>query len=220
MCPVGVLDALFASLAHGLRGVTTAELPTIITNDICHVGGSGAWGSLLAMLPLSRHKTSINFAAVALFNLTAAFCGCDHSHSQSDSHSHSHQHSNSASSVANTPAAVSSAQNPVQQEMQLLTSAMQSAVRAIGQGDVRSVEHDLHRIHMAKESTENALKTGAYTLPKNHENRKLFEQLDDAFHKQLEQMFAASQKNDVPAMATAVGNALQACPNCHTMFRP
>lgn len=109
--------------------------------------------------------------------------------------------------------------NPVQNEMRLLSSALEGAVRRIGQGDVRPVEHDLHRVHAAKEATEKALRGGQYRLPKNPEQVVRFQALDEAFHGELERLVHASRQNDVDAAAKALGVLIQSCPTCHSQFR-
>ena len=109
--------------------------------------------------------------------------------------------------------------NPVQNEMKLLSTALEGAVRRIGQGDVRPVEHDLHRVHAAKEATEKALHGGQYRLPKNPDQVERFHTLDEAFHRDLERLVHASQQNDVDAAAKALGELIQSCQGCHSQFR-
>lgn len=132
-------------------------------------------------------------------------------------HGHSDEAHEAAPSATAPPASAPS--NPVQKEMQLLTAALEGAVRGIGMGDVRAVEHDLHRVHAAKEATEEALKSGGYKPPKNPDKLERFEALDGAFHTTLERLVEASKQNDVPATAAALGTALQACQGCHSEFR-
>jgi cytochrome c556 len=123
-------------------------------------------------------------------------------------------------SHAPTPAAPAPAANAVQSEMRLLTATLESAVRGIGAGDVRGVEHELHRLHAAKAATDAALDSGAYRLPKNPEGVARFRELDAAFHAGLGRLVDASQRNDVPATAQAVGVVLSGCQGCHSEFRP
>ena len=117
------------------------------------------------------------------------------------------------------PPPTASSANPVQEEMSLLTSALESAVRGIGQGDVRGVEHQLHRVHAAKAATEAAIRDGRYKPPRNADNLPRFRELDEAFHGELERLVDASRKNDVPATAAALGSVMQRCQGCHTEFR-
>lgn len=104
--------------------------------------------------------------------------------------------------------------------MRLLSTAMETAVRGIAAGDVRQIEHALHRVHAAKEMTEAAIERGSYRLPKNGDRVGRFRELDEAFHQKLEHLADASRVNDVPRAAQAVGDALGACHGCHTEFRP
>lgn len=110
--------------------------------------------------------------------------------------------------------------NAVQQEMQLLTKALEAAVRGIGAGDVRAVEHELHRVHAAKEATANALSDGTYRPPKNGDQLDRFRAMDEAFHRELVPLVDASRRNDVPGTAKALGTVLEACAGCHESFRP
>lgn len=109
--------------------------------------------------------------------------------------------------------------NAVQHEMRLLTAALEGAVRGIGQGDVRAVEHDLHRVHAAKEATEAALKSGTYRPPLNPDKLDRFRELDESFHRDLERLVEASRRNDVAATAAATGVVLNGCQSCHAEFR-
>ncbi len=122
-------------------------------------------------------------------------------------------------SASPPPEEVSSASNPVQHEMLLLTTALANAVTGIGQGDVRSIRHDLHKVHAAKDATGEALRGGTYRPPSNPDQIALFEALDTAFHAHLERLVAASRKNDVPAAAEALALAVQGCHGCHLQFR-
>lgn len=110
--------------------------------------------------------------------------------------------------------------NVVQTEMRMLTSILEHTVHGIGVGDVRPIEHELHRLHEAKAATEAALKSGAYKLPKNPEGLEGFEAMDEAFHEQLGALVTASRANDVPAAAEALGAIVRGCPACHAAFRP
>lgn len=110
--------------------------------------------------------------------------------------------------------------NPVQNEMRLLTSILQATVGGIGARDVRPIEHELHRLHAAKEATEAALHDGSYRLPKNPDQLAAFAALDEAFHKDLEALVEASHANDVPRAVDALGAILHGCEGCHATFRP
>lgn len=122
----------------------------------------------------------------------------------------------SASAPSETPAP---APNVVQAEMQMLTTVMEDAVRAVGNGDVSQIGRALHALHAAKASTEAAVKNGSYAPPRNGDRISTFLAMDDDFHDLLRAMVAASRTNDVPAMAQAVGETIKACHSCHALFR-
>ena len=100
-----------------------------------------------------------------------------------------------------------------------MVTVLENAVRAVGDGDVSHIGHALHALHGAKESTESAVKDGSYVLPRNSDQLAAFLAMDDAFHDLLEAMVAASQANDVPAMALALGETMNGCHSCHALFR-
>jgi hypothetical protein len=129
-------------------------------------------------------------------------------------------HEHAAPEPAHAAAPLAEAANPVQAEMRLLSAAMEEAVRGIGAGDVRRLEHLLHGLHGAKETTEKAIAQGEYRPPKNGDKTERFRELDEAFHKELERLVSASRDNDVPRTAEAMGRALVSCHGCHSEFRP
>lgn len=149
---------------------------------------------------------------LALLLLAAA--GCAHAEPAPAGHAPA---GHAAHEPPRTP--TTAAKNPVQAEMRLLGTALENAVRGIGEGDVRAVEHDLHRVHAAKHATEAAVHSGAYRLPKNPERVARFKELDEAFHGGLERLADASRRNDLPATADALGVVLHGCQGCHTEFR-
>lgn len=110
--------------------------------------------------------------------------------------------------------------NVVQTEMRILTDIVEATVRGIGNNDVRGIDEQLHKLHAAKEATGAAVKGGTYKLPKNPDQLAAFEQMDEAFHKQLGALVSASSKNDVPAAANALSEIVKGCPSCHATFRP
>jgi cytochrome c556 len=129
------------------------------------------------------------------------------------------QHHHDEAVPAPSPVASATARNPLQLEMQLLATAIETGVRGIGVGDVRQLEHALHRVHAAKGDSEAALESGKYRPPKNPERVARFQELDREFHQKLEHMVAGSRANDVQAVAVATAGALQSCQGCHAEFR-
>lgn len=118
------------------------------------------------------------------------------------------------------PAPSAAPANAVQNEMRLLTAALQTALQGIGTGDVRGLPHALHAVHAAKEATGDAIAAGKYRLPKNPEGLSRFRELDEGFHHQLERLVDASTRNDVGASAEAFAGLLPSCVQCHAEFRP
>jgi len=123
--------------------------------------------------------------------------------------------------VAGGPSAASpgAGANALQNEMRLLTTALEATVRGIGAGDVRAAEHELHGVHAAKDATEAAIHGGSYRLAKNPERLDRFHELDEAFHRDLEALANASHRNDVAATAEALGVVMRGCHGCHAEFR-
>lgn len=109
--------------------------------------------------------------------------------------------------------------NAVQVEMQLMTVALEAAVRGVGVGDVRGVEHALHQVHAAREATAAALADGSYRPKRNADRLVEFEALDTAFHVHLESLATASRANDLPGTVEALSAALRSCQGCHRQFR-
>lgn len=109
--------------------------------------------------------------------------------------------------------------NQVQTEMRMLTSILEATVRAIGARDVRPIEHELHRLHAAKEATTAALRDGSYKLPKNPEKVDAFVAMDEAFHEHLGALVSASRANDIARTAEALGAIVRGCEGCHATYR-
>jgi len=128
--------------------------------------------------------------------------------------------SHQASGSAIGDAAATAPANPVQIEMRMLTDILAATVRGIGARDVRPIEHELHRLHAAKEATTAAVRSGAYKLPKNPDGVAQFEAMDEAFHEHLGSLVMASRANEVPATAEALGAIMRGCHGCHEAFRP
>jgi len=164
------------------------------------------------------HRHTFVFALVALPGFVL---GCGHEHgAEHESHAGStgaEHESHATSTGAATPAGPPA--NAVQAEMRLLSEALETAVRGIGSGDVRGVEHALHKVHAAKEKTAADLAASRYRPPKNADRLPRFRELDEAFHGRLEHLVEASRANDVPRTAEALSGALQSCHGCHSEFR-
>ena len=104
--------------------------------------------------------------------------------------------------------------------MRTLTGILELTVKSIGARDVRPIDHELHRLHAAKQATITAIHRGTYTLPKNADNVAGFEAMDEVFHADLEKLAAASRANDVQAAAEVLASLIRGCEGCHAAFRP
>lgn len=125
----------------------------------------------------------------------------------------------STSTSGSAPGSAAPPGNQVQTEMRMLTAILEATVRAIGARDVRPIEHELHRLHAAKEATTAALRAGSYKLPKNPDQVDAFVAMDEAFHEHLGALVSASRANDIPGAADALGAIVRGCEGCHAMFR-
>jgi hypothetical protein len=126
-----------------------------------------------------------------------------------------------ASSGDAQPAVSSDASRPnaVQREMRLLHEALRDSVTAIANGNVESIAERLTAIDAARQVTERAVETGDYKLPKNAGNLGTFEQLDDRFHADLENLVAKAKVGDATATSAQLGVVLSQCGGCHGQFR-
>jgi hypothetical protein len=112
------------------------------------------------------------------------------------------------------------ASNVVQTEMRMLSQIIEATVRGIGANDVKGIDEQLHQLHAAKEATAEAVKSGAYRLPKNPDGVAQFTKMDESFHEHLGALVTASRVNDVAAAAEALSQIVRGCPGCHAAFRP
>jgi hypothetical protein len=134
------------------------------------------------------------------------------------------QSGNSTPSPPATPPAsndaISPRPNAVQSEMRLLLEALRDSVTAIANGTVESIPERLEAVDSARRSTERAVESGAYQLPKNAGNIAAFEQLDDRFHAELEALATKARSKDAVSTAAQLGVVLSQCGGCHAQFRP
>lgn len=121
---------------------------------------------------------------------------------------------------APSASAAAPAGNAVQREMRLLTEALRESVTDIGYGKLAAIPPALHRVDVAKEETEHALESGEYKLRKNSGDLKGFEELDEAFHAELEKLAEKAASNNPVATSTELGVVLSKCDGCHSRFRP
>lgn len=132
---------------------------------------------------------------------------------QSAKPAHGHDHGHAATPPA--PAGT----NPVKNEMQALTAAMQTILVAISNNQLQEVTPAIHKVHGLKEITSQALKKGEYKPPKNGDKVKAFIKEDDAFHDLLVKLVKASRANDLPAATRATAEVINGCTSCHMKYR-
>ncbi|MDH4227608.1 MAG: hypothetical protein OEV59_07685 [Deltaproteobacteria bacterium] len=107
----------------------------------------------------------------------------------------------------------------LKKEMQLLDAAYKNLVNAVVLNDAASIEEPFHEVHAAKAATEKALENGEIKLPKNTSKIKLFKELDESFHLEIESLLdAAKAKNEIKIRDSAK-RLLDGCVKCHSIFR-
>ncbi|MEO8798449.1 MAG: cytochrome c [Polyangiaceae bacterium] len=153
--------------------------------------------------------------ASILLALAVTAAGCKGAHDTPSTNPTPSPHEEATAVVDAAPAA-----NAVQSEMLLLTEAMRDSVTAIGYGHLGEIPAAVERVHHAKEATEQALESGNYKLRKNGADMKGFQELDEAFHGELEKLVEKAKTNDAVATSTQLGVVLSKCDGCHSRFRP
>ena len=116
-------------------------------------------------------------------------------------------------------ATVPASDNPVKAEMRLLDMAFKNLIDSLILNNPQAIEEPFHEVHMAKATTEAALKRGEVKLPKNSNRMKEFVHMDEQFHGKLEALIEASRKGDMKAVQDVTHKLLNGCVQCHNMFR-
>jgi hypothetical protein len=109
--------------------------------------------------------------------------------------------------------------NVVQNEMQLLTTAMQTTLLLIANDQLEGIPAQIKKVHPAKVLTHEAIEKGVYAPPKNSEKIDEFVKMDDAFHDDLRGLLKASKQDDLQMATEKYGDLVQGCTSCHTKFR-
>ena len=104
--------------------------------------------------------------------------------------------------------------------MRLLHEALRDSVTAIANGTLDAIPPRLEQVDAARVSTEHAVESGQYRLPKNPGDLATFQRLDERFHADLESLAAKARSNEAAATSTQLGLVLAECGTCHTRFRP
>ncbi|MBI5893343.1 MAG: cytochrome c [Deltaproteobacteria bacterium] len=111
------------------------------------------------------------------------------------------------------------AQNPVKQEMIALRTAFVALVDALLLNKLDAVEPAFHEVHKAREATEKAIEEGKVKLPQNQKRFKEFVKMDEEFHKEIETLLGAVNKNDANKIKQTTHRMLNACIACHRIFK-
>lgn len=109
--------------------------------------------------------------------------------------------------------------NAVQNEMRLLTEAMDVIVRAVANNDLKTIPPAIQKVHQARQLTEKALESGTYKLAKGSDRLEAFIKEDEAFHDELVVLMKAVKGNNLQQASRQVGVLMNSCTNCHTKFR-
>lgn len=110
--------------------------------------------------------------------------------------------------------------NALVEEMRRLDKAFHEIVSGVALNDSRRVRAAIESLHGAFAKTQDALSHGEAKLRKNAQDAKVFERMDRDFHKDLESLAHAAEKNDGKRMNELTKKLLDGCVSCHKSFRP
>ena len=110
--------------------------------------------------------------------------------------------------------------NALVEEMRRLDKAFHEIVSGVALNDSRRVRAAIESLHGAFAKTQDALYHGEAELRKNPQDAKVFERMDRDFHKDLEALSHAAEKNDSKRMNELTKKLLDGCVSCHKSFRP
>ena len=116
-------------------------------------------------------------------------------------------------------ATTATTESPVKIEMRLLDSAFRNLISSLILNNPAGIEAPFHEVHRAKMITEKAIERGEIKLPKNGDKMKEFIEMDEQFHRKLEELLAASGKGDMKKVQDATHRLLDGCVQCHQRFR-
>ena len=115
--------------------------------------------------------------------------------------------------------AASAESNPLKEEMMLLDRAYKNLIDAIALNKPGIIEGPFQEFLNAKPKTDDALKTGKITLPKNNDRMMMFEKLDEEFHRNVKILMESSKKGDMRMVQGMAHKLLNGCIHCHANFR-
>ncbi len=109
--------------------------------------------------------------------------------------------------------------SPLSGEMTMLDSVMCEMITAIAKADGTAAMKDIESLRGPAEKTQQALRAGALSLPRNGDRLDDFQRNYDALHAQLEALGRAGTRNNVEAMLMITKQLLEGCVSCHRTFR-
>lgn len=121
-------------------------------------------------------------------------------------------------STQNSTTAQRPAASPLVAEMTMLDSVMREMVSAIAQADGVHVSKSIESMREPMERTQQALRAGTMSLPKNSDRLDDFQRSHDSFHAQVEALGRAGNRNNVEAMLMITKQLLESCVTCHRTF--
>jgi len=109
--------------------------------------------------------------------------------------------------------------NPLMSEMTALDRAFRDIVSAVVLDDSDAVQRAIASMRGTREKTHEGIHAGTVVLPKNAVHVKDFIEMDRAFHDKLEALDRAARHNNLREMQRITHQLMNACVQCHQMFR-
>lgn len=122
-------------------------------------------------------------------------------------------------SPQNSATAPRAAASPLVAEMMMLDSVTREMVSAIAQADGARVSKSLDSMREPMEKTQQALRAGTISLPRNGDRLDEFMRSYDSLHAHLEALGRAGSQNNLEAMLMITKQLLETCVTCHRTFR-
>ena len=111
------------------------------------------------------------------------------------------------------------AANSLVAEMTMLHSFMRGMVSVIAQADGADVSKSIKSLRETMDRTEQALRAGTISLPRNGDRLDDFQRHHDSFRAEVEALGRAGYQNNVEAMLMITKQLLDSCVTCHRTFR-
>ncbi|MCX5717466.1 MAG: hypothetical protein NTW44_03980 [Nitrospirae bacterium] len=108
--------------------------------------------------------------------------------------------------------------SPVRVEMRLLDPAFKNLLDSLILNKPEAIKAPFIAVHKALGNTDAALKKGEVKVPRNNDKMKEFKEMDEKFHKLLEQVIAASNKRDMKKVQAITHKIIDGCVQCHSQY--